>query len=222
MHFKLTVFAMVSLLGVAFPSYASRVEAHPESTSIEGPGTYNILDDLNPHDPNIDEIMKEYDRIYEEETGQPAFVENSYSGFYELFGIETCKRQDCSVWAQIVKSTQTMYLYLQGELVASWPVSTGIRGYTTPNFDTHPNGRIYDRYTSGKYPGGNYKGLGNMPYAVFIRGGYAIHGTPESNWPKLGTPASHGCIRLHPDFGYQFNRLVRQYGIRDTWITVHN
>lgn len=26
-----------------------------------------------------------------------------------------------------------------------------------------------------------------------------IHGTREHNWPKLGSPASHGCIRVHPD-----------------------
>lgn len=23
--------------------------------------------------------------------------------------------------------------------------------------------------------------------------------TREHNWPKLGSPASHGCIRVHPD-----------------------
>ena len=36
-----------------------------------------------------------------------------------------------------------------------------------------------------------------MPYWIFafIRG-YAIHGTNDLT--RLGGPASHGCVRLHP------------------------
>ena len=105
---------------------------------------------------------------------------------------------------------------------AVWPVSTGINGRNTPNFETHPNGRIYDRYTSKKFPGGDFNGLGNMPYAVFISGGFAIHGTGKGNWPKLGSRASHGCIRLHPDNALIFNRLVRKNGISEVWITVQD
>jgi lipoprotein-anchoring transpeptidase ErfK/SrfK len=33
-----------------------------------------------------------------------------------------------------------------------------------------------------------------MPYSVFFRGGYAVHGT--SYVKQLGRPASHGCVRL--------------------------
>lgn len=35
-----------------------------------------------------------------------------------------------------------------------------------------------------------------MPHSIFFHGGYAIHGSYEIN--RLGGPASHGCIRLHP------------------------
>ena len=133
---------------------------------------------------------------------------------------ETCVREQCEVWAQVVRSTQTMYLYIRGQLQGTWKISSGIPGRGTPNFDKHPDGRIYDRYTSLKFPGGDYQGLGNMPYAVFISGGFAIHGTAQSNWKRLGSKASHGCIRIHPDNAYYFNRLVRQVGVRYTWITV--
>ena len=132
---------------------------------------------------------------------------------------ETCVRKACPVWVQVVRSTQTLYLYENGIHTATWKVSTG-KGNGTPNMDMHPNGRIYDRYTSSRFPGGDYKNLGNMPYAVFIYGGFAIHGTAEVNWSKLGTKASHGCIRVHPDNGYKFNRLVRHYGVDYVWITV--
>jgi lipoprotein-anchoring transpeptidase ErfK/SrfK len=33
-----------------------------------------------------------------------------------------------------------------------------------------------------------------MPYSLFFRGGYAIHGTGSTR--QLGRPASHGCVRL--------------------------
>ena len=103
----------------------------------------------------------------------------------------------------------------------TWKTSTGKPGYRTPDMDRHPSGPVYDRYTSSKYPDGDYNGLGNMPYAVFVLGGYAIHGTTRGNFSKLGTPASHGCIRLHPDNGYIFNRLVRKYGLSKVWVTVN-
>jgi lipoprotein-anchoring transpeptidase ErfK/SrfK len=61
-----------------------------------------------------------------------------------------------------------------------------------------------------------------MPYAVFIRGGYAIHGTTPGNFSKLGTPASHGCIRLHPDHGRVFYELVKLVGLSNTWVNVRD
>lgn len=60
---------------------------------------------------------------------------------------------------------------------------TGMKGYETPNFDRSLEKplRIYKQYTSSKYPGGDWNGLGNKPFAVFIKGGFAIHGTPAVN-----------------------------------------
>lgn len=175
--------------------------------------------ELNPFDPNVEELLDNFDKIYEEETGLPAHLpDDAYIS--DLMGFARCYRNTCNVWVQVVKATQTLYLYLNGNLSNAWAVSTGVAGYGTPNFDKNPDGRIYDRYSSTKYPGGDYQGLGNMPYAVFISGGFALHGTPQSNWPKLGRPASRGCIRMHPDNAYYFNRLVRGNGISNVWITV--
>lgn len=177
----------------------------------------NILDELDPTDPNIEEKLKEMDAVYEEETGQSAWLPLDLEGMLK----PRCYRNSCRVWADVDKSNQRLYLYLNGVLSHTWKVSTGKAGYTTPDFDRNPNGKIYDSYTSGRYPGGDYNGLGNMPYAVFIQGGYAIHGTTRGNWGRLGTRASHGCIRLHPDNGFIFNRLVRKHGIYNVWITVN-
>lgn len=132
-----------------------------------------------------------------------------------------CKAIDCSLFAEIDKSKQKMFLYIGGELKDSFLVSTGIRSRETPDFDIRPNGPIFTRYNSKKFPGGNYQGLGNMPYAVFIKGGYAIHGTTQGNFKKLGTKASHGCIRLHPDNAKIFNELVKMAGLEHTWVRIH-
>lgn len=133
----------------------------------------------------------------------------------------TCQEKDCIVYAEIDKSKQTLYLYLLGELKDSFKVSTGKgKKYETPPMSLHPRGPLIIKYTSKKFPGGNYQGLGNMPYAVFLRGGYAIHGTTPGNYGKLGSKASHGCIRLHPDNAKVFHALVKTVGLEQTWIAI--
>lgn len=185
------------------------------SNTIESDGG---LDDLNPFDPQIEQTLDLYDAEYQSETGFSPFLPLDLD--WLSASKSTCYRASCTIWARTVKAEQKMYLYINGDLSDIWSTSTGLRGHGTPDFDKHPNGRIYERYTSRRYPGGDYNGLGNMPYAVFIEGGFAIHGTAKSNWPKLGSPASHGCVRIHPDNAYRFNRLVREHGIKQTWITI--
>ena len=133
----------------------------------------------------------------------------------------SCREMDCVLYVEVRKSVQKLYLYIDGELVDSFKVSTGLPGeYETPSFSVRPHGPIFTKYTSRKFPGGDYKGLGNMPYAIFVRGGYAIHGTTPGNFSKLGNRASHGCIRLHPDNAKIFNQIVRVVGLENTWVRV--
>ena len=171
-------------------------------------------EEWNPYDPRAEELLNKFDEVYEEQTGESAWLRS----FMQIG--PACKREQCPVWIQISKSTQKAYLYLNGVHSETWLVSTGLNRTPTINFDGNPNGRIYDRYTSTKFPEGDYKGLGNMPYAVFFKGGFAIHGTTTGNFKKLGQKASHGCVRMHPDHGRIFNRLVREKGIYNVWITV--
>lgn len=135
---------------------------------------------------------------------------------------ESCKQKACRVWAKISKSKQVLFLYVDGTLVDSFKVSTGDTNHETPLMDLRPAGPIFKKYTSKKFPGGNYNGLGNMPYVVFIQGGFAIHGTTTGNIPRLGNKASHGCVRLHPDNGKLFFELVKEVGLEHTWISIQN
>jgi len=143
------------------------------------------------------------------------FLENKNKGTKS-----NCREKDCPLLAEVVKSKQIMYLYIGGQLKDSFAVSTGISGRETPDMNVRASGPVFIKYTSTKYPEGDYKGLGNMPYAVFVRGGYAIHGTTPGNFAKLGRRASHGCIRLHPDNAKLFYELVNIVGLNNTWILV--
>jgi lipoprotein-anchoring transpeptidase ErfK/SrfK len=57
-----------------------------------------------------------------------------------------------------------------------------------------------------------------MPHAIFFRGGFAIHGSYEIS--RLGGPASHGCVRLHPAAAAILFGLVQREGMRNTTIVV--
>jgi lipoprotein-anchoring transpeptidase ErfK/SrfK len=130
------------------------------------------------------------------------------------------KQKEAKVWADVSKKDQRLYLYIDGSCVDTFKVSTGTKGHETPLIDRRPSGPVFRKYTSKKYPGGNYNGLGNMPYVVFVQGGYGIHGTTLGNIPKLGKKASHGCVRVHPDNAKIFNELVSAAGIENSWVTI--
>ena len=164
---------------------------------------------MEKYSPEDMEIIKENTRVLD------SFLTNKI-----VPETTPCREQGCLIYVQIVKSTQTLYLYLDAALIDSFPVSTGIGKYETPKLSVRASGPLFKKYTSRKFPGGNYQGLGNMPYAVFIKGGYAIHGTTTGNFAKLGTRASHGCIRLHPVNAKIFYELVKLIGINNTWVSI--
>jgi hypothetical protein len=209
----------VAVLAALFLGLSAHAESAASTTDNYNETSFMDSDAYDPNAANVEDILNQYDRYYEQETGEnPWLVNPQFADLLEKVG--GCYRYSCPVFIYVNKAEQHAYLHIDGKMVADWPVSTGIPGRGTPDFDKHPDGRVYNRYTSTKFPGGDYNGLGNMPYAVFIRGGFALHGTPKGNWKRLGHKASHGCIRMHPDNAKWFNQLVRQYGVQSVWITV--
>lgn len=116
-----------------------------------------------------------------------------------------------TIVAKIDLSDQKMRVYINGIPRHSWPVSTARRGYRTPVGTFRP-GRMHKRYFSKKYHNSP------MPYSVFFYGGYAIHGTTAIKY--LGRPASHGCVRLHPENAARLFSLISQNGKQNTKIIV--
>jgi len=115
------------------------------------------------------------------------------------------------VVAQVDLSTQQMTVWVDGLPRYSWPVSTARRGYVTPTGSYRPQ-RLYRSYYSRKYDNSP------MPYAIFFRGGYAIHGSYATR--QLGSPASHGCIRLAPSHAATLFYLVHREGRENTLIRI--
>lgn len=117
------------------------------------------------------------------------------------------------VVVQIDKSSQRMAVSVDGAMRYNWPVSTGRRGYGTPNGVYRPQ-MLARRWFSRKY----YNSP--MPYSIFFHGGYAIHGTYDLG--RLGGPASHGCVRLHPSHAAVLYDLVERNGRGSTRIQITN
>lgn len=115
--------------------------------------------------------------------------------------------------ARIDIGTQTMTVSEGGRVIHYWKVSTARRGYVTPRGSYKPT-RLHRMWYSRKYD------MSPMPYSVFFRGGYAIHGTGYVK--QLGRPASHGCVRLATGNAARFYSLVQQHGARNVRIVLTN
>lgn len=108
------------------------------------------------------------------------------------------------------KSAQRLTVDVNGVTRYQWPVSTARWGYRTPNGSYRPE-RLERKWYSRKYD------WSPMPHSIFFHHGYAIHGSTEVS--RLGRPASHGCIRLHPQNAAVLFDLVR-HNVGNTRIVV--
>jgi lipoprotein-anchoring transpeptidase ErfK/SrfK len=126
------------------------------------------------------------------------------------FGFLT-SAQAGTITARISLSSQTMTVTKNGFVVHRWKVSTARRGYVTPT------GSWKAKWASRHHRSRKYDNA-PMPYAIFFNGGYAVHATFDVK--RLGRPASHGCIRLHPSNAATFFSLAQKYGLNNTKVVV--
>jgi lipoprotein-anchoring transpeptidase ErfK/SrfK len=120
-------------------------------------------------------------------------------------------RAEAGVLVQVDRASQTMDVSVDGANLYTWRVSTGRPGYGTPTGTFRPQ-RMAARWFSTVY----YNAP--MPHAIFFYYGFAIHGT--SDIARLGGPASHGCVRLHPRDAAVLFGLVQREGMHNTAIVV--
>ena len=113
--------------------------------------------------------------------------------------------------AMVEISEQRMVVAVDGKALHQWDVSTARPGKTTPT-------GIYGvQWLSARHKSSLYNNA-PMPFAVFFHGGYAVHATNEIS--RLGRPASHGCIRLHPKNASKFYNLVEKAGLSNTRVII--
>src|SRR5436305_15081620 len=106
------------------------------------------------------------------------------------------------------KSEQMMTVAVDGVERYHWPVSTGNPSHETPN-GTFRTFRMEEDHYSKEFDDAP------MPHSIFFtKIGHAIHGTDSE--ANLGTPVSHGCVRLSRANASKLYALVPEQGVLNT------
>src|ERR1700747_1496391 len=112
----------------------------------------------------------------------------------------------------IDKGNQQMTVAIDGVARYHWPVSTGIPSRETPN-GTFRAFRMEEDHFSKEFDDAP------MPHSIFFtKIGHAIHGTDWES--RLGTPASHGCVRLSKANASTLYALGPEQGGLNTTVTL--
>ena len=110
------------------------------------------------------------------------------------------------------KDSQIMTVAVDGVTKYRWPVSTGIPSRETPN-GSFKAFRMEADHFSKEFDDAP------MPHSIFFtKIGHAIHGTMSEG--RLGTPASHGCVRLSRANATTLYALVEEQGVLNTTVTL--
>jgi hypothetical protein len=125
-----------------------------------------------------------------------------------LAGVPT----EASVLIRIDKSTQRMTVAVDGVPRWTWPVSTGRPGYDTPS-GSFTAFRMEADHFSKEWDDAP------MPHSIFFTPkGHAIHGYLDTR--HIGSPASHGCVRLTPENAAKLYALVEEEGLPNTKVVL--
>jgi len=110
------------------------------------------------------------------------------------------------------KNAQLMTVAVDGVPRYQWPVSSGNPSHETPN-GTFRTFRMEADHFSKEFDDAP------MPHSIFFtKVGHAIHGTESEG--KLGTPVSHGCVRISRANATTLYALVEKEGVLNTTVTL--
>jgi hypothetical protein len=128
-------------------------------------------------------------------------------------GVFSVSAADAAVLVTVDKSIQQMTVEVDGRPLYQWPVSTGKAG----NYET-PSGK-YKAFRMERDHFSKEWDDAPMPFSIFFtQKGHAIHGSNETK--RLGTPASHGCVRLLPANAEKLFALVEKEGVLNTTVVL--
>ena len=110
------------------------------------------------------------------------------------------------------KVSQHMHVSVDGSETYDWLVSTGGEGHDTPSGSYHIF-RMEKSHFSQEWDNAP------MPNSMFFTPqGHAIHGS--SHISRLGTRASHGCVRLAPENAAILYDLVEEAGYKNSSVVI--
>src|SRR3979490_2727490 len=110
------------------------------------------------------------------------------------------------------KDNQQMTVAVDGVERYHWPVSSGLPSYETPNGSFRTFRMEEDHYSK------EFDDAPMPPSTFFTKIGHAIHGTDFEG--RLGSPASHGCVRLSKANASTLYALVQSEGVLNTTVTL--
>jgi len=121
-----------------------------------------------------------------------------------------------ALWIDLNIPEQLLRVYEGDELIRTYPVSVGLPGHDTPDGEFtitraewnpwwRPPAREWAKNDKVTPPGPNNP-MGRVK--LFFAPYYYIHGTPHEK--ELGTPASHGCVRMKNSDVIALARLIHE------------
>jgi L,D-transpeptidase catalytic domain len=126
--------------------------------------------------------------------------------------VATATPAGAAVLITVNKSTQRMTVEVDGVTRWTWPVSTGQIAHDTPS----------GKFTAFRMEADHFSKEWDdapMPHSIFFtQKGHAIHG--YLNTSRIGSPASHGCVRLAPDNAAKLYALVETQGLPNTKVVL--
>jgi hypothetical protein len=116
------------------------------------------------------------------------------------------------VYITVDKDAQMMTVAVDGVERYRWPVSSGNPSHETPS-GTFRAFRMEEDHYSKEFDDAP------MPHSIFFtKIGHAIHGTDSEG--RLGSPVSHGCVRLSRAHAATLYALVEEQGVLNTTVTL--
>jgi lipoprotein-anchoring transpeptidase ErfK/SrfK len=103
------------------------------------------------------------------------------------FSLQAARRK--GKWIEINLPRQMLTAWESGRPVMTTLISSGTRRYPT----VRGSFRIYTKIRAQRMRGRDYD-LPNVPYVMYFRGAFAMHGTYWHN--NFGRPMSHGCVNM--------------------------
>ena len=168
--------------------------ASSQIISVNSPNKINFASHME-YPPAIDKALFQISGINSPKVIQPKSIVDGV-----IKQIDDLKE---SIIAVVDKSDQKLHLFENGLKKYTWDVSTARNGKVTP-------AGTWNAQWLSKYHKSSIYNNAPMPYSIFYDGNFAIHGTDQIG--RLGTPASSGCVRLHPENAAVLFAMVEQAG----------